>query len=103
MNLLMLLFITLFLFSCTSQVLQIKCRQRAVMAALVMGEKYPVRIISGPTKSGVWHSQAQAYRDGWKWLDTDRRFVFEDAKDDFIPEREHNVKEYLKWQFKGIP
>jgi len=45
------------------------CRHKAVMAALVYAEHYPVRIAYGRTHDGGYHCQAQAYIGGqWCFL-----------------------------------
>ena len=46
------------------------CRHKAVLAALVYCEEYPVRVAWGPmNEESGYHSQAQAYIKGeWRWL-----------------------------------
>lgn len=49
------------------------CRHEATYAAVVMGERYPVRVVGGiwslPGKPGVLHAIAQAQISGkWEWL-----------------------------------
>ena len=46
------------------------CRHKAVLAALVYCEEYPVRIAWGPmNEESGYHAQAQAYiKGGWCWL-----------------------------------
>ena len=46
------------------------CRHKAVLAALVFANEYPVRIAWGPVnEESGYHAQAQAYIKGeWRWL-----------------------------------
>lgn len=40
------------------------------MAITTVGLKYPVRVVTGRTKSGILHAQAQVYIDEeWEWLE----------------------------------
>jgi len=63
--------IVLLLFSCDlgGESREAVCRHKAVMAALVYSEYYPVRIAHGPNNIGGYHCQAQACIDGqWYFL-----------------------------------
>jgi len=101
------LIIALLLCGC-AQTWQPKCRHDAMYAALVVGEFYPVRIVSGTTKTGR-HAQAQAYiAPEWVWLDVDKQgLIVAGRQDRFEPDRTYTVWEYylntfaedsIKWQ-----
>jgi len=67
----LLVFIALFLTSCTYRVATPLCRHRAIYCAMVARDlwKVPVRIAYGWTELGQPHAQAQAFIDGkWRWI-----------------------------------
>jgi hypothetical protein len=83
--------------SCAHQVVYPKCRHYAIMQALVFGETFPVRIAAGPSASGTWHAQAQAYIDGeWKWLENVPFPIGTSGKDDFEPQKTLSLEEAIK-------
>ena len=78
-----------------------KCRHNSIYAAIIVGEKHPVRIVSGPstTTRGVWHSQAQVFKNGsWHWLKVTRSSIIETTQDRFIPEKYRTIQRYMKAQ-----
>jgi len=85
------------------------CRHKAVMAALVYSEYYPVRIVRGPSDNGEYHVQAQAYIDGkWRFLAISpvQITVSTEEQDDFYtPEKTFNVRFYINqsWFNKEAP
>lgn len=76
------------------------CRHSAMYAALVYGEHYPVRLVSGEcTNRDCWHVQAQyKTKDGeWKWLETNGYWVWSGDKDWWFkpPYTYRTPKQYL--------
>ena len=71
-------------------------------AALVVGEFYPVRIVSGTTKNGR-HAQAQAYiASAGVWLDVSRETIWEAEQDRFTPDKTYTVGEYFNKTFNEM-
>jgi hypothetical protein len=68
---------------------------------MVAGERYPVRILSGPaTYTDQPHAQAQAFIDGqWRWLhfSGSQVYVSDDQDYWFIPERSYTFEEAFQW------
>jgi len=80
------------------------CRHTAVLAALTVGEKYPVRLMWGYTELGFdkngslynAHVQAQAFIDGqWVWLQVIGGTVQTGPMDNFKPDNELTVREFI--------
>lgn len=74
------------------------CRHRAILAAIVYGEYYPVRLQIGPIKCGGFHVQAQAFIYGkWEWLRLDyQNRPYVGKQDDFFtPQEISTIEEYL--------
>ncbi len=73
------------------------CRHKAMYAALVVGEQYPVRIVTGTTSTGR-HAQAQTQLCyGWVWLGVDKYgHIWESGQDRFTPDRYYTTGEYYK-------
>lgn len=73
------------------------CRHSATYAAVVYGERYPVRICGG-TRYGYAHSQAQAEIDGeWEWLQVSFPTVYVGSKDRwFEPNIVIEAREWLR-------
>ena len=77
------------------------CRHKAIYAAIVVGEKYPVQIARGRTENGGYHAQAR-YKPltEWKWLSVDDSgFIFESNQDGFYPLEYWNVDTYFQLCF----
>ena len=88
------------------------CRHKAVLAALVYCEEYPVRVAWGPVneKEG-YHSQAQAYIPGesggageWRWLrvfayGSEIQVEIGEQDDWFTVTRTFTLKEFLDWDW----
>ena len=78
------------------------CRHEAVYAAVVMGEKYPVRIAGGlwslPGRAAVLHSVAQAkIGDTWEWLCIDFPSVAVCKGDpNFQPKHYYGLMEWIE-------
>ena len=84
---------------------QPKCRHEAMLAALVVGEHYPVRIVSGTTKTGR-HAQAEAkIGDRWVCLGLDRGWIWTTRQDNFTPDKTYRVEDYFNkiYQERGGP
>jgi len=95
--------IFMMLFSgCANQSIRGECRHSAVYAAIVMGEEYPVRIISGPSyKAKAWHAQAEAQIEGeWKALCVAEDYVYVCQRHNwFEPLGYKSVRSYMEQQF----
>ena len=91
----------LLLFSCSPTWTPV-CRHNAMLAAIVVGEQYPVRIVSGTTATGR-HAQAQAYiAPSWIWLGVDKQgHVWAVDMDSFTPDSVFTVDEYFNKNFGG--
>ena len=82
------------------------CRHKATLCAVTMGEKYPVRICSGPVPgSHSRHAQAEAKIDGkWQPLTFSGGVVSVGRKDDYKPDGcykfNHLMFPYLRGQFE---
>ena len=74
------------------------CRHRAMICAMTVGEKYPVRIVRGLSRSGL-HVQAQAFTDRWIWLDLVDGTVWEVSQDNFQPVEYYTLQEYFAWKW----
>ena len=94
-----LLVFSLILVSCLSgESREAVCRHKAVIAALIYGEHYPVRIVYGPTDNQEYHCQAQALIDGnWEFLDItpSQVFVSTGKQDNFTIIAQYGVKKFL--------
>ena len=76
------------------------CRHKAIYAAIVVGEKYPVRIVRGKSTSRGWHVQAQYWDGEWKWLEVNNfGEIVESDKDGFYPFEAYEVDEYFESRF----
>ena len=77
--------IALLLAACT-QHWEPVCRHKALMAAALVGERYPTRIARGPSGPGTYHAQAQAYiAPDWVWLCWQHGWVYVGDQDEFTP------------------
>jgi hypothetical protein len=78
------------------------CRHQAMYAAIVVGEKYPTRIVAGKTTTGR-HAQAQAYiPPSWVWLGVDGwGNVWVVDQDKFTPDKTYTPDEYYLKTFAG--
>ena len=76
------------------------CRHRAIYAAIVAGETYPVRIVRGKSTFQGWHVQAQYWDGEWHWLTVnDFGCVVESDQDGFYPIETWSVDDYYKSRF----
>ncbi len=82
------------------------CRHNSVMAAMVFGEKYPVRIAVGPAINrdgsfieGKYHAQAIALIDNeWEWLEVNSGYVVVSERDWWFKiEKFVTIEEAMKW------
>jgi len=87
------------------------CRHNAVLAALTVGEQYPVRMVWGNTpKPGIdkagklynAHVQAQAFINGeWCWLQVTGGMVQVGSKDNYNAWNVMSVKEFIDFEWKA--
>jgi len=82
------------------------CRHKAVTAASVYGEYYPVRIVRGPTGNGEYHAMCQAYINGeWKFLGIPIQIIVDtvDKPEWFTITETYSLKDYQDktWFSKG--
>lgn len=76
------------------------CRHKAVYAAIVVGEKYPVRIVLGKSTARGMHVQAQYFDGEWKWLTVnDFGEITESDQDGFYPFETWDINEYYTSRF----
>ncbi|MDQ5985909.1 MAG: hypothetical protein CSYNP_01626 [Syntrophus sp. SKADARSKE-3] len=74
------------------------CRHNALYAAVVMGERYDVRIDFGPSSlnPNIWHAQAKAMIGGeWQWLQVRGNHVWVGRKDEFDPMNSFSVGDFM--------
>lgn len=77
------------------------CRHRAVECALVYGEKVPVAIAIGPSRSTVWHAQAYLPKSN-QWLVNTGNVCEIGKREDFEPQIYMTLGEFMQMQFSWI-
>ena len=76
------------------------CRHKAIYAAIVVGERYPVRIVRGKSAARGMHVQAQYFDGEWKWLTVnDFGEITESDQDGFYPFETWDINEYYTSRF----
>ena len=79
------------------------CRHKAIYAAIVAGEKYPVRILRGKSTVTGYHVQAQYWDGKWRWLEVDNfGNIKETDQDGFYPEEIYDINEYFWTRFGSL-
>lgn len=97
-----LVIVSLLLLSSCATTFKPVCRHNAILAALTVGEKYPVRLVWGNV-SGNWqnHVQAQALIDGqWRWLDVIGGTVQIGDQDNYNAWNVMTVREFIDFEWK---
>ncbi len=95
-----LLILCLFLASCVSYEVS-ACRHRAVECALIYGEKVPIAIAIGPSKSTVWHAQTFLPLSN-QWLVNTGHVCEIGKREDFTPQIYMTLGEFMRMQFSWV-
>lgn len=103
-NKIILILLLMLLVGCSGRYFTPVCRHEAVMAALTVGERYPVRLMWGNTDLGIdkagqmfnAHVQTQAFINGqWQWLQVIGGRVQTGGQDNFKPSDSFTVREFI--------